>query len=109
MIENRVGCILDQIEDIERITGQKFDDENLIKVLKERWTYARTPKIVCALIQHIPAPSGQKELYSFYTLGGLTKTDPAETVELWKMLRDEVKWRTDNNIAAVGNGKVPLD
>ncbi len=103
MIENRVGCILDQIEDIERITGQKFDDEKLIKVLKERWTYDAYHKDICAMIQHIPAPIGQKELYSFYTLGGLTLTDPEETLGLWKMLKDEIQWRADNNIAAVGN------
>jgi benzoyl-CoA reductase subunit B len=102
-IENRVGCILDQIQDIERVTGQKFDDEKLIKTLKERWTYDAYHKDICALIQHIPAPIGQKELYSFYTLGGLTLTDPEETLALWKMLKDEVQWRADNNIAAVGN------
>ena len=49
MIENRVGCILDQIEDIERMTGQKFDDEKLIKTLKERWTYDAYHKDICAL------------------------------------------------------------
>ena len=103
MIENKVGCILDQIEDVERITGQKFDDEKFVEALKHQWRYREYAGEVCSLIQHIPAPLGQKDLYSFYTLGGLTKTDPAETVALWKMLRDEVKWRTENNIAAVGN------
>ena len=54
-------------------------------------------------MQNIPAPLGQKDLYSFYTLGGLTKGDPQETVDLWKTLRDEVEWRVENKIAAVGN------
>jgi benzoyl-CoA reductase subunit B len=30
-------------------------------------------------------------------------TDPEETLSLWKMLKDEVQWRADNNIASVGN------
>src|ERR1039458_10141197 len=34
MIENKVGCILDQIEDVERITGQKFEDEKFVEALK---------------------------------------------------------------------------
>ncbi len=102
MIENKVGCILDEIQDVERITGQKFDDEKFKEALINQWKYREYAGEVCCMIQHVPAPLGQKELYSFYTLGSLTKTDPAETVELWKMLRDEVKWRTENNIAAVG-------
>ena len=54
-------------------------------------------------MRNIPAPLSQKDLYSFYTLGGLTKGDPQETVDIWKALRDEVEWRVKNNIAAVGN------
>jgi benzoyl-CoA reductase subunit B len=44
-----------------------------------------------------------KDLYSVYTLGSLTKIDPQDTIDFWKMVRDEVKWRADNQIAAVGN------
>jgi benzoyl-CoA reductase subunit B len=103
MIENRVQNVLDQIKDVERVTGQKCDDEKLIQVMKDKWIYDAYKKDICCLIQHIPAPLGQKELYSFYTLGGLTLTDPEETVAFWKMLKDEIQWRADNNIAAVGN------
>jgi benzoyl-CoA reductase subunit B len=51
----------------------------------------------------IPTPLSVKDLYSVYTIGGLTKIDPQKTVDFWKMVRDEVKWRADNRIAAVGN------
>jgi benzoyl-CoA reductase/2-hydroxyglutaryl-CoA dehydratase subunit BcrC/BadD/HgdB len=101
MIENKVGCVLDQIKDIERIFGQKFDDEKLIEVVKLSARIRPFAGEVCSLMRNIPTPLGQKDLYSFYTLGGLTKTDPEETVDLWKTLRDEVKWRADNQIAAV--------
>ena len=69
MIENRVGCILDQIEDIERVTGQKFDDEKLIKTLKERWTYDAYHKDICALIQHVPARSDKRSFIPFILWG----------------------------------------
>ena len=102
MIENKVGTTLDIIADIERIYGQQFDDEKFIESVNLSKRIKPYAEDVCLLMQKIPAPLSQKDLYSFYTLGGLTKGDPEETVELWQMLRDEVKWRGDNNIAAVG-------
>jgi benzoyl-CoA reductase subunit B len=103
MIEDKVYTTLKQIADIERIFAQKFDDEKLInsvKISRQIHPYAAE---VCMMMRNVPAPLGQKDLYSFYTLGGLTKLDdPQEMVDLWKMLRDEVKWRVANKIAAVG-------
>ena len=55
------------------------------------------------MAQTKPTPLSVKDLYSVYTIGGLTKVDPQETVDFWKMVRDEVKWRAENQIAAVGN------
>lgn len=102
MIEDKVECTLKIIADIERIYGQKFDDEKFIASLQLNSRIRPYAAEVCQLMQNIPSPLGQKDLYSFYTLGGLTKMDPQETVDLWKMLRDEIKWRADNKIAAVG-------
>jgi len=51
----------------------------------------------------IPAPISAKDLFSVFTIGGLTAVDPEETVKFWEMVRDEVKWRAENKIAAVGN------
>jgi len=103
MIEDKVQCTLTIIEDIERIFGQKFDDEKLIESMKlsrQTHPYARDVSI---FMQNIPSPLSQKDLYSFYTFGGLTKGDPQETVNIWKELRDEVEWRMQNQIAAVGS------
>ena len=38
-IENRVNVVLDIIADCERVTGQKCDDEKLITIVKNMWTY----------------------------------------------------------------------
>jgi benzoyl-CoA reductase subunit B len=104
MLEHKAYCNYRIINDIERIFGQKFDDERLIELIHESneiKDYAREISILMA--QTKPTPLSVKDLYSVYTIGGLTKVDPEETVAFWRMVRDEVKWRADNQIAAVGN------
>jgi benzoyl-CoA reductase subunit B len=103
MIEDKVQNILKQIDDIERVFGQKFDDEKFVQGLTLNRSIHPYGQDVCRAMRNIPAPLSQKDLYSFYTLGGLTKMDPQETLDLWKALRDEVEWRVQNHIAAVGN------
>ena len=103
MIEEKVETTLHIIAEIERIYGMPFDDQKFIEGLTLNRAIHPYAQDVCRAMQHIPAPLSQKDLYSFYTLGGLTKMDPKETLDLWKSLRDEVIWRTENNIAAVGN------
>lgn len=103
MIEDRVYNTLYIIEEIERIFGQKFDDERFIASVKLSGQVTPYAQDVSRFMQHIPSPLSQKDLYSFYTLGGLTKGDPGETVAIWRELRDEVEWRVQHNIAAVGN------
>ena len=104
MLEHKVYCNLRIINDIERIFGQQCDDEKMISLMndmKEIREYGR--EITWLMAQTIPTPLSVKDLYSVYTLGGLTKVDPEETIKFWRMVRDEVKWRADNKIAAVGN------
>ena len=104
MLEHRTYCTLREINDLERIFGQKFDDEKLHKLIEDHFLieqYARDISYYMATT--IPTPLSVKDLYSVYTIGGLTKVDPDETVKFWKMVRDEVKWRAENHIAAVGN------
>ncbi len=103
MIEDKVYSTLFILEEIERIFGQKFNDERFVESVKVSGGIRPYALEVSRFMQHIPSPLSQKDLYSFYTLGGLTKGDPAETVAIWKALRDEVEWRVQNNIAAVGN------
>ena len=104
MLEHKVYCNFKQINDIERIFGQKFDDESVIELFnanKARSEYSK--EISWLMARTIPTPLSVKDLYSVYTIGGLTKVDPEETVAFWKLVRDEIKWRADNHIAAVGN------
>ena len=104
MLEHRVFCNWRIINDVERIFGQKCDDERLKKQIesyKQMKEYAKEISLLMA--RTIPTPLSVKDLFSVYTIGGLTKIDPQATLDFWKMVRDEVKWRADNQIAAVGN------
>jgi benzoyl-CoA reductase subunit B len=104
MIEHRAYTFFKLINDMERIFGQKFDEERMVEVINARHMlsdYARDISVIMA--ETIPTPLSVKDLYSVYTMGGLTKVDPEETINFWKMVRDEVQWRADNHIAAVGN------
>jgi benzoyl-CoA reductase subunit B len=104
MLEHRVYNNLRILNDIERIFGQQCDDEKLIELQKSNTkvrSYSR--EITLLMAQTIPTPLSVKDLYSVYTLGSLTKIDPEDTLNFWKLVRDEVKWRAENKIAAVGN------
>ena len=104
MMEHKVYCSLRTVNDVERIFGQKCDDEMLVKLMEGNKEITAYREEICLLMARtIPTPLSVKDLYSVYTIGGLTKVDPQATIDFWKLVRDEVKWRVDNQIAAVGN------
>jgi benzoyl-CoA reductase/2-hydroxyglutaryl-CoA dehydratase subunit BcrC/BadD/HgdB len=103
MYEHKTYCTIKQVNDMERIFGQQFSDEEMIKIIRSSSVVGKYREEVAGFMRHIPAPLTAKDLYSFFTMGMLTKLDPDETVAFWKMFRDEVEWRVQHNIAAVGN------
>jgi benzoyl-CoA reductase subunit B len=104
MQEHRVYACWRILNDVERIFGQKFDDEKFVELFNTSLvTKAYAKEISLIMARTKPTPLSVKDLYSVYTIGGLTKVDPQDTVNFWKMVRDEVKWRAENQIAAVGN------
>jgi benzoyl-CoA reductase subunit B len=102
MIEHRVYCNLKIIADIERIFGIEFDDERFVENIKLREKLSAYGLRISQLMTQVPTPLSAKDLYSFYTLGDLTKLNPEEINDFWKSFVDEVQWRADNRIAAVG-------
>ena len=104
MLEHKAYCNLRVVNDVERIFGQQCDDEKMIQILRNTSAFQEYKREISWLMARtIPSPLSVKDLYSVYTIGNLTKIDPNETLKFWKMVRDEVKWRADNKIAAVGN------
>ncbi|MDR0469876.1 MAG: 2-hydroxyacyl-CoA dehydratase [Peptococcaceae bacterium] len=103
-LEHKAYANLRIVNDIERIFGQKCDDGKMVQILQSTSAFQEYRREISYLMARtIPSPLSVKDLYSVYTIGGLTKIDPAETLAFWKMVRDEIKWRADNQIAAVGN------
>jgi benzoyl-CoA reductase subunit B len=104
MMEHKVYCNWRILNDIERIFGQKFDDEYFVELLKDINQIKEYGKeIAITMATTVPSPLSVKDIYSVYTIGGLTRVDPQATLDFWKAVRDEVKWRAENHIAAVGN------
>ena len=103
LLEHRIYFNLRILNDIERIFGQQCDDEKLrVLIDGEKQIKEYGKEISMLMATTIPAPLSVKDLYSVYTIGGLTKVDPQATIDFWKAVRDEVKWRAENKIAAVG-------
>jgi len=103
LIETRVWCTLKIINDIERIFDTEFDDERFINEIKFAKARSDHGLRIMNLMRQTPSPLSQKDLYSFYTLGGLTRLPPEVLGDFWQALIDEIQWRADNQIAAVGN------
>ena len=101
MLNHKTYNQLHMINDIERIFGQKFDDEKMVELRRASSKINDYMSEVYFMVSNIPAPIGVKDIYSFFQLGALVKFDPSETENLWKLIRDEIKWRVDNKIAAL--------
>ncbi|UCE44154.1 MAG: benzoyl-CoA reductase, bzd-type, subunit O [Candidatus Bathyarchaeota archaeon] len=99
-----VSQMMDGIEWMEKVTGRKYDDEKLIQAV---YNECRTTSLwaeICTLNKTIPTPLDEKTMYSLYVLGTLMK-HRKECADFYEKLRDEVKDRVANKIAAVGNEK----
>ncbi len=103
MNEHRYYCILRNLNDLERIFGQKCDDEMLMKLVRNYELVRDYARDVSYYMTYKPSPLSVKDLFSVYTIGGPTNIDSDETVKFWKLVCDEVKWRAENQIAAVGS------
>ena len=101
MVNHRLFNQLRMINDIERIFGQKFDDEKMIELRRASSKISDYMAETYFMMSNIPAPLTVKDICSFFQLGALVRFGPQETENLWKMIRDEVKWRVDNKIAGV--------
>jgi len=101
-IDYVVGQCHDAIEWMERITGREYDDDKLIEAVYQECRSTALWAEICTYNKAIPAPLDEKSMYSLYVLGTLMKHSK-EVADFYEELRDEVKWRVDNGIAAIAN------
>ncbi len=103
---NRLDYVVEQLHDgiewLEKVTGRTYDDELLIEAIENECRSTSLWAEICALNKAMPAPLDEKSMYSLYVLGTLMKHDP-RVVDFYRELRDEVKERVADGIAAVAN------
>ena len=97
-----VGQLHDGIEWLEKVTGRTYHDALLVEAIENECRSTSLWAEVCALNKAVPAPLDEKSMYSLYVFGTLMKHDP-RVVELYRELRDEMKERVADGIAAVAN------
>ena len=102
--ENRLSYLVNQlheaIEWLEKTTGRKYDDQKLIQAVYNELRATTLWAEICCLNKIVPAPLEEKTMYSLYVFGTLQKASK-EVADFYEELRDEVKYRVENQIAAV--------
>ncbi len=105
--EHKINYIVGQMHDgikwLEKVTGRDYDDELLIKAVKNEFRSCHYWSAICELNKNIPAPLDEKSMYSLYVLGTLRKSAQWTADFYEKELYPEVKDRVSRGIAAVGN------
>ncbi|MBI2966322.1 MAG: benzoyl-CoA reductase, bzd-type, subunit O [Bacteroidetes bacterium] len=104
--ENRLNYITGQMHDgiewLEKITGRKYNDDKLIEAVYNECRATSLWAEICTLNKAIPAPLDEKSMYSLYVLGTLEKHSK-KVADFYEELLDEVKYRVENQIAAIKN------
>lgn len=108
MNERRINYMVSQMMDgikwMEKVTGRKYDDEKLIQAVNNECRATSLWAEICALNKAVPASLDEKTMYSLYVLNTLMK-HKKECADFYEKLRDEVRDRVKNRIAAVGTEK----
>ncbi len=102
--DNRLMFVVNQmheaIEWLEKTTGRPYQDELLIEAVENEQRSTSVWAEICCLNMHKPAPLDEKTMYSLYVHGTLSKHDK-EVADFYEELRDEMKYRVENGIAAL--------
>ena len=103
MLLHRQYNMLRMLNEMEVVFGQKLDDEAMFEMARTSGEIADYRGEIAYYMTFKPAPLTVKDLYSFFQLRPSPKMGPDVVANFWKSLRDEVKYRVENKIAAVGS------
>ncbi|MEE8473313.1 MAG: benzoyl-CoA reductase, bzd-type, subunit O [Dehalococcoidia bacterium] len=102
--EDVLEYVADQLADcikwMEKVTGREYDDEKLLQAARNHFESTQIWAEICTLNKAVPAPLDQKTIYTLYFPSVATRHEP-ETLAFYRALRDEVKDRVSDHIAAV--------
>jgi len=106
-IEYFTEQLFDCVEWLEKVLGRRFDEEKFKTAFLNTTLTGKLWAEICCLNKAIPAPFDQKSQYTFFAFP-LLAPHREETVALYKELLDELKWRVENQIAAVATERCRL-
>ncbi len=110
-MENRINYLVDQFYEaitwLKKTTGREFNDERFAKAVENSFISTKLWAEICDCNKHIPAPISQKNIFSFYVPLLLDRTSD-ETLNFYRELRDEAKYRAENDIAALATERCRL-
>ncbi len=110
-IENRISYLADQFHEairwLEKTTGRGFDDERFARAVENSFVSTKLWAEICACNKHVPAPINQKNIFTFYVPLLLDRSSD-ETLSFYRELRDEAKYRAENDIAALPSERCRL-
>lgn len=110
-MDNRINYLANQfyeaIEWLKKITGREFDDERFAHAVENSMTATKLWAEVCNFNKHVPAPLDQKSIFSFY-VPILQDRISDRIVSFYRELRDEMKYRAENDIAALATERCRL-
>jgi benzoyl-CoA reductase subunit B len=96
-----VAQLYEAIETVKKITGREYDPDLLIEATKNEMETFKLFAEVCLLNKVVPAPLCARDLISL-TLIKTVMAHTKESVEFYKGLLDEVKYRVQNQITSTG-------
>ena len=96
-----VKQLYDVIDQVEKITGRKYNVDLLIEATKNELETYKLFASICMLNQSVPAPLCGRDLISL-TLIKTVMAHTKESVEFYKGLLAEVKYRAENKITSTG-------
>lgn len=103
-VERRVTYVASQLHELidwlEVVTGRKFDEGRYMEAFNNVARCMSLWAEICNLNKAIPAPLDQKSMFTLYTIP-LLMAHEAGAVAFYETCRDEIKWRVENQIAAV--------
>jgi benzoyl-CoA reductase subunit B len=103
-VQARIDYLVAQFQEgigwMEKVTGRKYDDERLIQATDITLQSQKLWAEICLLNGAIPAPMNVRSKASIMAVPLMRRHEPV-ALEFLRTLRDEMKYRVDNKIAAV--------
>lgn len=99
--------MLDLIDWMEKVTGEKYNDENFINAVNWECEATSLWAQCCMVNQSIPAVMDERMMHPLYTVGVLMRQRKA-AVDFYRELLDELKDRAARGIAAFGDERLRL-